>query len=136
MTLQKPALRWRFASNNTFGGCATAEDTSADVPEEPGELPSRSPVQLSREDRARIQRRAKAIVERRKAVSGLDHLKREDYERLEVLRHGARLIVISTEHRADELASALHEDMPWMEPHRFRSGVLLILGGNFFKGHG
>ena len=31
-----------------------------------------------------------------------------------MLKDGARLIAVSTEHRADELAAELHADMPWM----------------------
>lgn len=56
------------------------------------------------------------ILERRKAASGLEHLKRDDRDRLEVLKDGAWLISIRNEHHADELAAGLHEDMPWMAP--------------------
>lgn len=73
-------------------------------------------IELSDNDRERIQRRARRILERRKAASGLEHLKSDDRARLEVLKDGARLIRIPSEHRADEIAAALHEDMPWMAP--------------------
>ncbi len=73
-------------------------------------------IRFSDDDEARIKRRVKRILERRKAASGLEHLKRDDRERLETLKDGARLISIRNEHHADELAAALHEDMPWMAP--------------------
>ncbi len=84
-----------------------------------GKIPDVDPmgiIRFSDNDDARIKRRVKRILERRKAASGLEHLKRDDRERLEVLKDGARLIQIPSEHRADEIAAALHEDMPWMAP--------------------
>lgn len=44
------------------------------------------------------------------------HLKPAERERLEALRDGVRLAAIPTEHRADELAAALHAEFPWMAP--------------------
>ncbi|MDF3605793.1 AAA family ATPase [Paracoccus sp. DMF-8] len=73
-------------------------------------------IRFSAKDEERIKRRVRRIPELRKAASGLEHLKRDDRERLEVLKDGARLIRIPGEHRADEIAAALHEDMPWMAP--------------------
>ena len=73
-------------------------------------------IGISAHDEARINRRVNRIIERRKAASGLEHLKRDDRERLEVLKDGARLIRIHSEHHADELAAGLHGDMPWMAP--------------------
>lgn len=73
-------------------------------------------IEISTDDEARIKRRVKRILELRKTASGLEHLKPDDRARLEVLKDGARLISIESEHRADELAAALHEDMPWMAP--------------------
>jgi hypothetical protein len=73
-------------------------------------------VDINAGDGARIQRRVKRILELRKAASGLEHLQSDDRTRLEVLKDGTRLISIPSEHRADELAAALHEDMPWMAP--------------------
>ncbi len=67
-------------------------------------------------DMRRIQRHAKRILARREAVSGLDHLRKEDRERLGVFRDGARLIRIDDEHRADEIAAEIHAVMPWMSP--------------------
>lgn len=68
---------------------------------------------LALADRLRIRRRSGAYCTRA-AATGLSHLSREAREQLAVLRHGATLVVISTEHCADEIAAALHEEMPWM----------------------
>lgn len=73
-------------------------------------------VNVSHLDRIRIQRRAKVLIERRKSATGLAHLGKEDRQRLMSLRHGAVLLSIGTEHRADEIAAALHDEMPWMGP--------------------
>ncbi|MDF3606668.1 AAA family ATPase [Paracoccus sp. DMF-8] len=91
-----------------------APPDEADTPGEIPDVDSMGIIRFSDNDDARIKRRVKRILERRKAASGLEHLKRDDRERLEVLKDGARLIQISSEHRADEIAAALHEDMPWM----------------------
>ena len=71
---------------------------------------------VTEEDWKRISHRARRIVERREAASGLAHLKWEDRERIKVLRDGARLVEIRDEHHADELAAQLHAEMPWMGP--------------------
>ena len=68
-----------------------------------------------------ITRRAKRLLERREAASGLSHLKRDDRERLEVLREGVALIQITSEHQADELAANLHAEIPWIAPGQPRS---------------
>lgn len=65
-------------------------------------------------DEARIARRARRYVERVTASTGLSHLAGEDVQRLKVLRDGAALVSVESEHRADEIAAALHADMPWM----------------------
>lgn len=65
-------------------------------------------------DNRRIERRAAKLHKARLAASGLGHLKKEDRERLEVLRNGVSLVSIPSEHRADELAAELHSEMPWM----------------------
>ncbi|MFH5774398.1 AAA family ATPase [Paracoccus sp. NGMCC 1.201697] len=93
-------------------------DLSFPIPEseEDDEHAPSIPLALSDSDRRKISRRAKRLLELREAASGLSHLKRDDRERLEVLRDGARLIKIPSEHRADELAAALHSEMPWMAP--------------------
>ncbi|AGT07404.1 AAA family ATPase [Paracoccus aminophilus] len=68
------------------------------------------------QDSKKIQRRVSRLLDRRNAASGLSHLKREDRERIEVLKHGVQLVCIPTEHRADEIAAALHAEAPWMAP--------------------
>ncbi len=60
-----------------------------------------------------IRRRVTRLLERRKAASGLQHLKREDLERLSVLKNGARLVAV-TEDMADQIAATLQEEMAWM----------------------
>lgn len=70
---------------------------------------------LNQEDHDKIKRRTKSIITRRKAISSLDHLKREDRERLESeLWAGVKLITIHSEHQADLIAAKLHAEMPWM----------------------
>lgn len=73
-------------------------------------------IRFGDDDEARIKRRVDRIIKCRAAASGLEHLKRDDRERLETLKDGARLISLRDEHQADELAAGLHEDMPWMAP--------------------
>ena len=73
-------------------------------------------VRLSMNDRHKIDRRATVISQRHAAATGLSHLKAEDTKKLDVLRHGVRLSLVASEHQADEVASALHEEFPWMGP--------------------
>lgn len=65
-------------------------------------------------DETVIARRSRRYVERVAASTGLTHLGKEDIQRLKVLRDGATLVSVESEHRADEIAAALHDDMPWM----------------------
>nr|WP_254679252.1 AAA family ATPase [Celeribacter baekdonensis] len=71
---------------------------------------------LSEEDRAKIERRTQKYLRTVANHSGLAHLDRKDRARLEVFRKGAMLMPVETEHRADEIASAIHTAMPWMAP--------------------
>lgn len=71
---------------------------------------------VSRGDLDRIEQRVSRLLKRRKAASGLAHLNQKDRDQLEVLKDGAMLIGVPSEHRADELAAALHAEMPWMAP--------------------
>jgi len=73
-------------------------------------------VPLDQEDDAKLSRRARKLTERRAAASGLKHLGSHDRRVLEVLRDGVRLVQIRSEDHADEIASALHTEMPWMAP--------------------
>lgn len=74
------------------------------------------PLALSDRDRRKISRRVRRLLELREAASGLRHLRRDDRDRLEARRAGARLIRIPSQHRADELTAALHAEMPWLAP--------------------
>lgn len=67
-------------------------------------------------DRIRVQRRVKKLITRRQEASGMGHLQREERERLTALTGGVRLATVKTEHQADEIAAALHDEMPWMGP--------------------
>lgn len=71
---------------------------------------------LSDDDREKIERRARTYVRAISQRSGMSHLDKKDRERMEVFRHGVELKSVETEHRADEIASALHTEMPWMAP--------------------
>ncbi|MFN4158579.1 MAG: AAA family ATPase [Gemmobacter sp.] len=73
-------------------------------------------VSLTTADSKKIRRRAALLVQRRNAMSGLAHLKPDEIKRLSVLKNGARLTSPGNEAWADELAAALHSEMPWMGP--------------------
>ncbi|WP_096785924.1 AAA family ATPase [Rhodobacter sp. CZR27] len=73
-------------------------------------------VALSRDVRQRIARRAACIAARADRLSPLHRLKREQRERFEGLRNGVDLVALASEHRADEIAAALHAEFPWMGP--------------------
>lgn len=65
-------------------------------------------------DRVKIKQRTEAYLSAVARKSGMGHLDKDDRKKLEVFRHGAELKPVETEHRADEIASALHAEMPWM----------------------
>lgn len=109
-------LRARGLSADALTDYLLLEEGSDDPDITTAEADALSVFHLSPQDRERIGRRAKCIIAGRQATNVLRHLKREDQVRLEVLRDGVRLIAIPSEHRADELAAALHADMPWMAP--------------------
>ncbi|WP_299928806.1 AAA family ATPase [uncultured Pelagimonas sp.] len=69
---------------------------------------------LTSQDLDRIRWRAKAYLDACKRHSGMGHLEPSDRELLEVLRDGVDLRMLENEHQADEIASALHVEMPWM----------------------
>ncbi|GHE05278.1 ATPase AAA [Allgaiera indica] len=78
-----------------------------------------SPRKILMNDRRvndRIRCRAKELTLRRKRRDKLSHLTRDERDTLGVLKDGVGLVAIPTEHRADELAAALHDEMPWMAP--------------------
>lgn len=65
-------------------------------------------------DRRRIKRRAMRLLERAHSKTGMYHLSEEHRARLTPLRGGLPVARIATEHEADEIAAALHAEMPWM----------------------
>lgn len=69
---------------------------------------------VSDRDRLNIRRKVVAYKDAVSRRSGMDHLADKDRQKLEVFRHGVELISVETEHRADEIASAIHSEMPWM----------------------
>ncbi len=71
---------------------------------------------VTREDHARIRRRVNRIEQNRHRASRFSHLKTDDRQQIEMLSGGVELRRIETEARADEIASALHTEMPWMAP--------------------
>lgn len=67
-------------------------------------------------DTAKIRRRAMRYLERLHASTGTQHLPERDAALLTSLRGGLPVARIVTEHEADEIAAALHAEMPWMAP--------------------
>ncbi|MEL6464377.1 MAG: hypothetical protein AAFQ58_05350 [Pseudomonadota bacterium] len=67
-------------------------------------------------DMRRIKRRAMRILERVHSSTGMYHLTEDNRARLTPLRGGLPVNQLATEHEADEIAAALHEEMPWMGP--------------------
>lgn len=59
---------------------------------------------LTRDERMRIHRRARTFCNRARAATGLAHLSKEAREQIAVLRDGAAILAIPSEHRADEVA--------------------------------
>lgn len=73
-------------------------------------------LELSTEDHRKISRRAKRLTAKREARSGLAHLKPNDRKQLQVAEGGVSLNGPASVHEADELASQLMDEMPWMQP--------------------
>ena len=72
---------------------------------------------LPDKDHLRIKRRADALAARRRKANGLGHLKdKGETERLRPLLGDVPAVTVPSEHRADEIAASLHEEMPWMAP--------------------
>lgn len=67
-------------------------------------------------DVEKIRRRADAIVKLRRKKNGLGHLDREIRQRLLDAPRAMRLDGPANEHAADELASKLYEESPWLAP--------------------
>lgn len=71
---------------------------------------------LTFDETEKIGRRALRLVNARNKSREDGHLKNDDRRALLPLAEGVNLISIPSEHRADEIASELHTDMPWMGP--------------------
>lgn len=65
---------------------------------------------------AKTVRRASQLEERHRQRSGVAHLPDKDLAKLEPARLGVDLLRIPSEHRADEIAAAVHKEFPWMSP--------------------
>lgn len=87
-----------------------------DTPDEDGWRVSEENIHLTSSDRSKIDRRAETISQRHAAATGLSHLRKDDAQKLEVLRQGVRLSQVTSEHHADELAANLHANFPWLAP--------------------
>lgn len=72
--------------------------------------------QIRDTDRAKIKRRATLYLVRAHTATGTDHLADTDKVKLAPLRDGLPVARVQTEHEADEIAAALHAEMPWMGP--------------------
>lgn len=69
---------------------------------------------IQKPDRMKVNKRVEKLIARRQEASGMRHLRRDERERLHALADGVRLAEVRTEHRADVIAAALHDEMPWM----------------------
>ena len=67
-------------------------------------------------DMRRIKIRSVRYLERLHSSTGVFHLAEENRVRLTPLKGGLPVAHIATEHEADEIAAALHAEMPWMAP--------------------
>lgn len=85
--------------------------------------PTRSLRHVSAEDRDKIERRVVSYFAAVDRESGMGHLDRKDREKMEAFRGGVDLIEIKSEHQADEIASALQAEMPWMAAATNGSGT-------------
>lgn len=90
-------------------------------------------------DHLRIQARAEAVVARRCSTARRhSHVSPEMQDRLLGLQGRVPAITVESEHTADEIAAALHAEMPWMAPateaawmalrHGARSGTPVRIG--------
>lgn len=84
-------------------------------------------LELTAYDEHRISVRADRLAKCRAAASGTGHLKKEEMERLRPALSGVELVMARNEHWADEVAAAIHEDMPWMAPAAEHSIPAIII---------
>lgn len=71
---------------------------------------------LSYDDTQKIRRRAVKLAERQAIAAGITHLKKEELARIVPVIGGVELVMARSEGWADEVAAALHAEMPWMAP--------------------
>jgi len=67
-------------------------------------------------DMRRIKIRSVRYLERLHSSTGMYHLAEDSRVRLTPLKGGLPVARIATEHEADEIAAALHAEVPWMAP--------------------
>ena len=67
-------------------------------------------------DLLRIKRRSMRFLDCLHSSTGMRHLSDAERARLTSLRGGLPVVRVATEHEADEIAAALHSEMPWMAP--------------------
>ena len=67
-------------------------------------------------DLSRIKRRAMRFLDCLHSSTGMRHLNDNERAKLTSLRGGLPISRVATEHEADEIAAALHTEMPWMAP--------------------
>ncbi|WP_121633353.1 AAA family ATPase [Tropicibacter alexandrii] len=70
--------------------------------------------ELTYHDKSRIEARARRFVAARRRSMGLGHLREDERRAVMGLMPDVAAVTIPTEHRADEIAAAIHEEMPWM----------------------
>ena len=107
MPRRKVRRAFRRVALSVHGGPATSIGPAWDVPADG----------LGDADHLRIQARAEAVVARRwRGRSKHKHLDPEMRDRLVRLHCKVPAVTVESEHTADEIAAALHAEMPWMAP--------------------
>ena len=107
-TLRSRRLAHELIGDDERSGEFCVEDLSSFAAELSGG------TELTYRDKRRIEARAKAVVDARKRSMGLGHLNEEERRAIMRLMPDVAAITIATEHRADEIAAEIHEEMPWM----------------------
>ncbi|MGP6089557.1 AAA family ATPase [Antarctobacter jejuensis] len=69
---------------------------------------------LTYKDEAAIAARVRCLVSKRHRATGTAHLSKDDLARLSPEDASMEAVMAPSEHRADEIAAALHAQMPWM----------------------
>ncbi|MBY6202818.1 AAA family ATPase [Maritalea mobilis] len=76
-----------------------------------------SEILLRMRDEDRIARRARCLAHGKTVpVNPFADLRKEEAEKLKPIRAGLPAVMPGDEHWADEIAAALHDEMPWMGP--------------------